>query len=441
MVLTKPEAEESKAPARTRSQKYFERAQKVLPGGVNSPVRSCKAVGSDPIFIERADGPYLYDVDGTRYIDYCGSWGPMILGHRHPRLLEAVEDVLQLGTSFGAPCKQEVELAELICHCVPSIEMVRMVSSGTEATMSALRLARAFTRKEILIKFDGCYHGHGDSFLVKAGSGLATLGISSTPGVPEELIKLTLSLPFNDRDALNAAFKEYGNKIAAVIVEPVIGNSGLIVPDDSFLQSMRELCTKSGALLIFDEVMTGFRVALGGAQEKYGIKPDLTTLGKIIGGGLPVGAYGGRKEIMEMVAPSGPVYQAGTLSGNPLAMAAGIAQIRTLQTPGLYAQLEEKTAKLSEAICSAAAKHSFAVQVPHVTGMIGVFLTKHKVTDFASAQQCETKVFARMWQKLIEKGIYWPPSQFEAAFVSLVHSKRDVEETVAAFDEAFSALK
>ncbi|HEY9717130.1 MAG TPA: glutamate-1-semialdehyde 2,1-aminomutase, partial [Trichormus sp.] len=425
----------TKTIASTRSQRLFEKAQLVMPGGVNSPVRSCKPVGGEPVFIEKADGSYMYDVDGNRYIDYCGSWGPMILGHRHPRVLEAIEDTLQFGTSFGAPCKQEVELAELICHMVPSIEMVRMVNSGTEACMGAIRLARAFTKRSLVLKFDGCYHGHADSFLVKAGSGLATLGISSSPGVPEEIAKLTISVPFNDIDALTKAFEEHPDKIAAVMVEPIVGNSGLLLPEDKFLETMRELCTKHGALLIFDEVMTGFRVASGGAQQKYEIKPDLTCLGKIIGGGLPVGAYGGRKDIMEMVAPQGPVYQAGTLSGNPLAMAAGLAQLRTLQFPASYQMLEDKTNKLAEGLKGLASKGNVPFQVVHVTGMICVFLSKDKVTNLAQAQKCDTAAFSKLWKTLLDKGIYWPPSQFESAFVSLVHSRKDIEETIAAFEE------
>jgi glutamate-1-semialdehyde 2,1-aminomutase len=428
----------TKTIASTRSQRLFEKAQLVMPGGVNSPVRSCKPVGGEPVFIEKADGSYMYDVDGNRYIDYCGSWGPMILGHRHPRVLEAIEDTLQFGTSFGAPCKQEVELAELICHMVPSIEMVRMVNSGTEACMGAIRLARAFTKRSLVLKFDGCYHGHADSFLVKAGSGLATLGISSSPGVPEEIAKLTISVPFNDIDALTKAFEEHPDKIAAVMVEPIVGNSGLLLPEDKFLETLRELCTKHGALLIFDEVMTGFRVASGGAQQKYEIKPDLTCLGKIIGGGLPVGAYGGRKDIMEMVAPQGPVYQAGTLSGNPLAMAAGLAQLRTLQFPASYQMLEDKTNKLAEGLKGLASKGNVPFQVVHVTGMICVFLSKDKVTNLAQAQKCDTAAFSKLWKTLLDKGIYWPPSQFESAFVSLVHSRKDIEETIAAFEEGLA---
>lgn len=416
----------------TRSQAIFERAKLVIPGGVNSPVRSCKSVGSDPIFMDHADGSYLFDVDGTKYIDYVGSWGPMILGHRHPRVLEAIEITLKQGTSFGAPSRAEVEMAELVCKLVPSIEMVRMVNSGTEATMSAIRLARAFTKRDMIIKFDGCYHGHADSFLVKAGSGLATLGISSSPGAPEEITKLTLSIPFNDKNALKKAFEAHSKQIAAVIIEPIIGNAGLILPEENYLSQVRDICTEHGALLIFDEVMTGFRVALGGAQEMYKIKPDLTTLGKIIGGGLPVGAYGGRKDIMEMVAPSGPVYQAGTLSGNPLAMAAGIAQLKSLQAPGVYAHLEQNTMRLADGLKGL----SKSIQVVSVPGMLGVFFTNKPVTDFESAQKCDTEQFGKVWRSLIEKGIYWPPSQFEAAFISVVHSKNDIDNTIEAFKEA-----
>lgn len=434
-------SESNQSQSESRSHRYFERAKAVIPGGVNSPVRACKSVGSDPVFIEQADGAWLYDVDGKRYIDFCGSWGPMILGHRHPRVLEAIEETLKYGVSFGAPCKQEVELAELICQIVPSIEMVRMVNSGTEACMSALRLARAFTQRQIVIKFDGCYHGHADSFLVKAGSGLATLGISSSPGVPEELSKLTISLPYNNVDALNKAFKEHSGDVAAVIVEPVIGNSGLILPEDGYLEKLREICTKYGALLIFDEVMTGFRIALGGAQERFKIKPDLTCLGKVIGGGLPVGAYGGRKEIMEMVAPQGPVYQAGTLSGNPLAMAAGLAQLKTLQIPGTYEVLEEKTKKFAESLQEIANKAPAPVSVVHIPGMLGVFMTRNRIVDFESAQSCDTQAFAKLWRGLMENGVYWPPSQFEAAFISLEHSKKDLEEALQAFEKSVAALE
>lgn len=422
----------------SRSKQLYEKATALLPGGVNSPARSCRAVGVDPIFIERADGAYMFDVDGNKYIDYVGSWGPMILGHRHPRVLEAIEGVLELGTSFGAPCKLEVELAQLICQIVPSIQMVRMVNSGTEACMSAIRLARAFTKRDMIIKFDGCYHGHADSFLVKAGSGLATLGIASSPGVPEELSKLTISIPYNDIDALKKALKEHSGKVAAVIIEPVVGNAGLIVPKDGYLKAVQEACKDAGTLLIFDEVMTGFRVALGGAQELYGITPDLTCLGKVIGGGLPVGAYGGRKDIMQMIAPLGPVYQAGTLSGNPLAMAAGLAQLRSLQIAGTHDLLQQKTKLLADGLREIAKSAKTSMQIVDVNGMVGLFFTDKEVVDFESAQTSDTKLFAKVWRALIEKGVYWPPSQFEASFVSVVHTKRDIDETLKAMEEAIS---
>lgn len=428
----------SPAEAVSKSKQLFERSQKVIPGGVNSPVRALKAVGSEPVFIKSADCTTMVDVDGNIYLDYVGSWGAMILGHKYPRVMEALEEALLNSTSYGAPCMAEVELAELISKLVPSIEMVRMVNSGTEATMSALRLARAFTGKQILIKFDGCYHGHADSFLVKAGSGLATLGISSSPGVPEELSKLTISLPFNDLGCVEKAFKEHKDKIAAVIVEPIIGNAGLILPEDNYLSGLREVTSKHNALLIFDEVMTGFRVALGGAQARYNIKPDLTCLGKIIGGGLPVGAYGGRRDIMEMIAPQGQVYQAGTLSGNPLAMAAGLAQLRILQTFNPYEALEQKTKQLAEGIAELAKKAKVPVTVPHVPGMLSVFFAKGEIKDFAATSKCDTERFSQAWRKLLSKGVYWPPSQFEAAFVSAVHSKADIEQTLDAFEEAFS---
>lgn len=419
----------------SRSKQLATRAEAVIPGGVNSPVRALKSVGADPIYFDRADGPYLFDVDGNKYIDYVGSWGPMVLGHCHPRVLEAIEVALAHGTSYGAPCRQEVEMAELICQLIPSIEMVRMVNSGTEATMSAIRLARAFSKRDIILKFEGCYHGHGDSFLAKAGSGLATLGISSCPGVPEETTKLTVTVPYNDLDAVKKAFKEHGKEIAAVILEPVVGNAGLILPADGYLAGLREITSQNGALLIFDEVMTGFRVALNGAQGRFDIKPDLTTLGKIIGGGLPVGAYGGRKEIMEMIAPKGSVYQAGTLSGNPLAMAAGIAQLKMLQQADSYVRLNNKTELLAKGLKELAEKKG-GMKVAHITGMITVFFTDKEVTDFESAKKCDTEKFAKVWRKLTEKGIYWPPSQFEAAFVSTVHSTKDIEETLKAFEES-----
>lgn len=443
----KPKTEESKdkkaevTAGESTSKKLFERAKKVIPGGVNSPARACQSVESEPIFMCRANGSTISDVDHNDYIDYVGSWGPLILGHRHPRVLEALEEVFkESSTSYGAPCKHEVEMAELVCELVPSIEMVRMVNSGTEATMSAIRLARAFTKRDIIVKFDGCYHGHGDSFLVKAGSGLATLGISSSAGVPEEIAKLTVSIPFNDLDAVKKAFTEHKGDIAAIIVEPIVGNAGLILPEEGYLEGLREICDKHDALLIFDEVMTGFRVSRGGAQELYNIKPDLTCLGKIIGAGLPVGAYGGRKEIMEMVAPLGAVYQAGTLSGNPLAMAAGMAQLRVLKDKKRYEDLKATTQSLVDGINEAIAEAKVDAQVASTCGMLTVFLTKNPVTDLDSAKKSDTKKFAKLWKKLLENGVYWPPSQFEAAFVSTMHSKQDVKATVDAFKKAFSEL-
>ncbi len=430
----------SKKKQHPESEKLFEDACKVLPGGVNSPARSCKAVDSTPIFIARADGSRITDEDDNEYIDYVGSWGPMILGHRHPRVLEAVENALECGISYGAPCRQEVELAQLVCQMMPSIEMVRFVNSGTEATMSAIRLARGYTGKDKIVKFDGCYHGHADSFLVKAGSGLATLGISNSKGVPEELAKLTISIPFNDLDAVKKAFKEHKGEIAAVIVEPIVGNAGLLLPEENFLKSLRDFCTDNESLLIFDEVMTGFRVAPGGAQELYGIKPDLTTLGKVIGGGLPVGAYGGKAEIMKMVAPLGEVYQAGTLSGNPLAMASGLAQLKIVKNEKALIQLKEITDKLVAGFEKAIKDTGVNATVNSTCGMFTVFFTKEKVTDFESAKTSDTKKFAKFWQNLLEEGVYWPPSQFEAAFVSTMHTNFDIEQTLEAFEKALKNL-
>lgn len=424
----------------TKSDKLFDEACKVLPGGVNSPARSCKSVDSTPIFIGKADGSRIFDVDENEYIDYVGSWGPMILGHRHPRVLEAIELALENGISYGAPCRQEVELAQLVCQMMPSIEMVRFVNSGTEATMSAIRLARGFTGRDLIVKFDGCYHGHADSFLVKAGSGLATLGISNSKGVPEDLAKLTISIAFNDVDALKKVFKEHKGEIAAVIVEPIVGNAGLLLPKEGYLQSLRNICTENESLLIFDEVMTGFRVAPGGAQELYGIKPDLTTLGKVIGGGLPVGAYGGRADIMKMVAPLGEVYQAGTLSGNPLAMACGVAQLRIVKTGEAHKKLNANTDKLIEGIQKMIDEQKINAIINKTCGMFTVFFTKEDVYDFESAKSCDTKKFAQFWQNLLEEGVYWPPSQFEAAFMSTMHTDFDIDETLKAFKNAFKNL-
>ncbi|HVY92786.1 MAG TPA: glutamate-1-semialdehyde 2,1-aminomutase, partial [Bryobacteraceae bacterium] len=404
----------------SKSQQLFERARKAIPGGVNSPVRAWRGVGGTPAFVARGEGSHLFDADGNEYIDYVGSWGPLLLGHRHPAILAAIEEALTRGTSFGAPTEQEIELAETIRAMVPSMELVRLVNSGTEATMSALRVARGFTGRDITIKFEGCYHGHVDSLLVKAGSGVATLGLPDSPGVPKGFSDTTVSLPFNNVEALERAFEAHGSKISAVIVEPVCGNMGCIPPVPGFLEALRSVTAKHGALLIFDEVMTGFRVAPGGAQELYGIQPDLTTLGKVIGGGLPIAAYGGRQDIMEHVAPSGPIYQAGTLSGNPLAVSAGLAMLRYIQAnPGIYGRFDSMT----DALAAAAPK---GVTVNRVGSMMTWFFTPAPVTDYDTAKHSETSRFKRFFHAMIERGIYLPPSQFEALFVSAVHSDEDI---------------
>jgi glutamate-1-semialdehyde 2,1-aminomutase len=417
---------------RIRSKEYFKRALKSIPGGVNSPVRACKAVKADPIFFERGEGAYLIDVDGNRYIDYVCSWGPLILGHAHPEVIGSIYFASKKGTSFGAPTWQEVELAELIKNSIPSIEKVRLVNSGTEATMSAIRLARAYTGRKKIIKFEGCYHGHVDSLLVKAGSGLATFGIPATPGVPEELTSHTLNLPFNDFSAVEKAFLEYGKEIAAVIVEPIPGNMGVVLPEKGFLEFLREITQKYEALLIFDEVITGFRIGPSGAQGKYGINPDLTCLGKIIGGGLPVGAYGGKEEIMNLVSPEGPVYQAGTLSGNPIAVAAGIATLKELLKPGTYERLEYISEKLEKGIREVLKELKLPYQINRAGSMLTLFFTEKEVKDFQGALTSDTEKFAIFWQKMLEEGIYLPPSQFEAWFVSLAHGEKEIEKTVSA---------
>jgi len=417
---------------RIRSKEYFKRALKSIPGGVNSPVRACKAVKSDPIFFERGEGAYLIDVDGNRYIDYVCSWGPLILGHAHPEVIGSIYFASKKGTSFGAPTWQEVELAELIKNSIPSIEKIRLVNSGTEATMSAIRLARAYTGRKKIIKFEGCYHGHVDSLLVRAGSGLATFGIPATPGVPEELTSHTLSLPFNDFSAVEKAFLEYGKEIAAVIVEPIPGNMGVVLPENGFLEFLREITQKYKALLIFDEVITGFRIGPSGAQGKYGINPDLTCLGKIIGGGLPVGAYGGKEEIMSLVSPEGPVYQAGTLSGNPIAVAAGIATLKELLKPGTYERLEYISEKLEKGIREVLKELKLSYQINRAGSMLTLFFTEKEVKDFQGALTSDTEKFAIFWQKMLEEGIYLPPSQFEAWFVSLSHGEKEIEKTISA---------
>jgi glutamate-1-semialdehyde 2,1-aminomutase len=414
-----------------KSEAAFQRAQQVIPGGVNSPVRAFRGVGGTPPFIARGEGSHIFDIDGNEYIDYVGSWGPLLLGHRHPAIVEAVREALETGTSFGAPTEREIDLAEAIREAVPSMEMVRLVNSGTEATMSAIRVARGFTGRDLTVKFEGCYHGHVDSLLVKAGSGLATLGIADTQGVPKGFTDTTVALPFNSVDAVEAAFRAHGDRIAAVIVEPVVGNMGCVPPLPGFLEALREITARYSALLILDEVMTGFRVAHGGAQARFGIRPDMTTLGKVIGGGLPIGAYGGRADIMSRVAPVGPVYQAGTLSGNPLAVAAGLAMLRYLKAhPEVYSELETKSAAIAGAAPA-------GITVNRVGAMFTWFFTDQPVTDWDSAKRADTAKFATFHRQMLEQGIYLPPSQFEAAFVSAAHTDEDIRRTQEAARRAF----
>ncbi len=423
----------------TKSDKLFEEAQSLMPGGVNSPVRAFKSVGRNPLYIERAKGAKIWDADGNEFIDYIGSWGPMILGHAHERVIEAIRETALSGTSFGASCEQEIKLARLIKKSVPSVEIVRMVNSGTEATMSAMRLARGFTGKDKILKFEGCYHGHGDSFLSRAGSGVATLGLPDSPGVTKSTAKDTLNAKFNDIDSVNALVEQNKDEIAAVFIEPVAGNMGCVPAEKDFLSSLRELCTAEKILLIFDEVMTGFRLAKGGAQEIYGIKPDLTTFGKIIGGGLPVGAYGGRKEIMEMIAPSGSVYQAGTLSGNPLAMTAGFETLKIIdEDEDFYTDLNESSEYLYEGIKNNLKELDLELTFNSIGSMSTLFFTNEKVTDFDSAKTSDTKMFAKYFNEMLESGIYLPPSQFEGVFISAKHSKQDLDKTIKA---NFVALK
>ena len=422
----------------SRSAELFDRARAVLPGGVNSPVRAFRAVGGTPFFVARAQGARLTDVDGKTYLDYVCSWGPLILGHAHPAVLEAIRTAAQRGWSYGAPCEAEVELAELVRRRMPSIEMVRFVSSGTEATMAAVRLARAATKRDVILKFDGCYHGHGDSFLVKAGSGVATLGLPDSPGVPGVLAGLTLTAPFNDVAAVEEVLRRRGDEIAAVIVEPYVGNAGFIPPAPEFHPALRAACDRVGALLIFDEVMTGFRVAAGGAQERLSVRPDLTTLGKIIGGGMPVGAYGGRAELMRLIAPEGPVYQAGTLSGNPVAMAAGLATLGETGAPGFYDALERRTARLVAGIVDAARRRGVPVTVGHAGSLWGVYFTAGPVRDFAQAKRADTALFARWHRAALERGIFLAPSAFEAGFVSSAHTDADIAHTVTELDAALA---
>jgi glutamate-1-semialdehyde 2,1-aminomutase len=423
---------------RPRSQAAFERAQRSIPGGVNSPARAFGGVGGTPAFIERGEGQYLYDIDGNRYLDYIGSWGPHILGHRHPAIMEAIQSALARGTSFGAPTELESELAELVIAAVPSMELVRMVNSGTEATMSAIRVARGFTGRNAVIKFAGCYHGHVDSLLVKAGSGALTHGHPSSPGVPPGCTQDTLVLEYNDVAQLETTFRQQGDQLAAVILEPVVGNMGLVLPTMEFLKTLRTLCDRHGTVLIFDEVMTGFRLSYGGAQELFGIRPDMTTLGKIIGAGMPVGAYGGRADIMRCVSPVGPVYQAGTLSGNPVAMAAGIAMLKTLKAENPYPRLADYTRRLAMGLSALATKQGLPHTCPHIGSMITLFFTPDPVTDYASATRSDTKRFAQFFHAMLDRGIYLACSQYEAHFVSAAHTEADLEATLTAAQEALA---
>ncbi len=423
-----------------RSKELFLKARNVMPGGVNSPVRAGRNVGVDPPFIQRGDGCYLWDADGTRYIDYVCSWGPMILGHRHPEVIQALNDALENGTSYGAPTELEVGLAEMIVEAVPSIEMVRMVNSGTEATMSAIRLARGFTGRNIVIKFDGCYHGHSDSCLVSAGSGVATFGIPGSPGVPEDLARLTISLPFNDLSAVEQAVDRFSDQIAALIIEPIAGNMGVVLPNEGFLEGIRSVTRKHGILLIFDEIITGFRVSPGGAQEIYDITPDLTCLGKIIGGGLPVGAYGGRRDIMSHVAPEGDIYQAGTLSGNPLAMTAGLVTLRILKNREIYDKIEEKSALLFAGLDDAAQQAGVGLIINRAGSMGSIFFGKSPVFDFESARSTDSTKYVSFYREMLAQRIYLAPSPFEALFVSAAHNEKTITKTIDAAFQSFKRL-
>ncbi|MGK7940463.1 MAG: glutamate-1-semialdehyde 2,1-aminomutase [Crocosphaera sp.] len=424
----------------TKSEEIFAAAQKLMPGGVSSPVRAFKSVGGQPIVFDRVKGAYIWDVDGNQYIDYVGTWGPAICGHAHPDVIAALHEALDKGTSFGAPCELENTLAKMVIDAVPSIEMVRFVNSGTEACMSVLRLMRAFTGRDKIIKFEGCYHGHADMFLVKAGSGVATLGLPDSPGVPKTTTANTLTAPYNDLETVKALFAENPDQIAGVILEPVVGNSGFVIPDGGFLEGLRELTKEYGALLVFDEVMTGFRLSYGGAQQKFCVTPDLTTLGKVIGGGLPVGAYGGRKDIMSMVAPAGPMYQAGTLSGNPLAMTAGIKTLELLHKPGTYDTLEQLTKQLSEGLLKVAQEAGHQVCGGYIGAMFGLFFTEGPVRNYDDAKKSDIAKFGRFHRGMLERGVYLAPSQFEAGFTSLAHTKEDIERTLAAAKDVLSTL-
>ncbi len=424
----------------SRSEALFSEAKNLIPGGVNSPVRAFRGVGGTPRFIDHGQGAWLYDADGNQYIDYVLSWGPLILGHAHPAIVAAITEQAARGTSFGAPTELESELARLVIAAMPSVEMVRFVSSGTEATMSALRLARAYTKREKMIKFAGCYHGHFDGFLVQAGSGVATLGLPDSPGVPASIAASTLTAPFNDLDAVESLLRQNPGQVALIVVEPVVGNAGFIMPQPGFLAGLRRLADEHGALLLFDEVMTGFRVAYGGAQTRYGVTPDLTCMGKVIGGGLPAAAYGGRKEIMNMIAPAGPVYQAGTLSGNPLAMVAGIATLQMISQPGIFEWFERMAGRLCAGLSQAAAAANIPIQAGYAGSMWGFFFTDAPVTDYATAKQSDTARYARFFHAMLERGVYLAPSQFEAAFLSLAHTESLIDQTITAAADAFEAI-
>ncbi|MDO4223705.1 MAG: glutamate-1-semialdehyde 2,1-aminomutase [Acinetobacter sp.] len=426
----------------TKQQQLFQQANKHIPGGVNSPVRAFNGVGGTPIFIDKAQGAYLWDVDGKRYVDYVGSWGPMILGHAHPDIIQAVQEAAQDGLSFGAPTVHETTLADTICEIMPSIEMVRMTNSGTEATMTAIRLARGYTGRDMIVKFEGCYHGHSDSLLVKAGSGLLTLGEPTSKGVPADFAKHTLTLPYNDIDAVKACFAQYGKQIAGVIVEPVAGNMNLVKPIKGFLESIREMCDEYGSVFIIDEVMTGFRVALGGAQAHYGVTPDLTTLGKIIGAGLPVGAFGGKKEIMSCIAPLGGVYQAGTLSGNPLAMRAGLAMFKHLRQADFYQRLNAKMHRLMTGIQAAADEVGIALHTDYAGGLFGIYFTdKKQITTFDDVLNCDIEAFKAFFHGMLQRGVNLAPSAFEAGFISIAHRDEDLDYTIAMAKEVFIEMK
>jgi len=425
----------------TRSHELFTAAQRHIPGGVNSPVRAFRGVGGDPVFFERASGPYVFDADGKRYVDYVGSWGPMILGHAHPEVLAAVRERLDKGLSFGAPTELETTMADRVCSLVPSMDMVRMVSSGTEATMSALRLARGFTGRDKIVKFEGCYHGHADSLLVKAGSGALTFGEPSSPGVPAALAELTITLRYNDLAQVEETFAEIGHEIACIIVEPVAGNMNCIPPVPGFLEGLRAVCDRYGALLILDEVMTGFRVALGGAQAHYGVRPDLTALGKVIGGGMPVGAFGGRREVMERVSPLGPVYQAGTLSGNPIAMAAGLKTLELISAPGFYDRITQRTVQLTDGLLACARAAGVPLAVNRVGGMFGIFFTEApQVTNYEQATACNQAQFRAFFHAMLDQGVYLAPSAFEAGFVSITHEDAQIQATLEAAEKAFAQV-